>query len=161
MPAIETFGVTAALVATYLPGYVVTATSPVTTAQQTTITGHIAAEECGYLHSIGLDPETLAADTTTQVYSMMQRLIALGVAHDVAVSWEGAFRVPEGAMERRRQYDARREEIRERIASLGDGRPAGDSAAGSVSSHVSMRERIDAGTRTLGLAARLAMRREV
>lgn len=161
MATIETFGVDAAMVATYLPGYVVTASSPVTTTQITTIIGHVAAVECAYLTSVGIVPAELVALTSSQGYALMQRLIALGAAHDVATSWEGSFRVPEGAQERRRQYETTRDEYRARLASLGDARPTGDGAPGITSTHVSMATRIAAANKSLPLASRLAMRREV
>jgi len=159
--AIETFGVDSTVIARYAPAYVTGAGTPVTSTQLTALITDTAAVECAYLHSIGITPATLAAQTDTQGYRLIQRLIALGVCVDLIGSWEGAFRNPELARLRREQYDAQRAEIRERIASLGDARPLGDGAPGAVSSHVTMRSRITTALENAPLRQRLAYRGEV
>lgn len=161
MDEIVTFGVDATVIARYAPGYTTGASTPVTATQLTALITDVAAVECGYLQSIGVDPSALVLETATNGYRMVQRLIALGVAADMVASWEGAFRSPELARIRREQYDATRAEIRARIASLGSARPLGPTAPGAVQSHVTLRTEISAALEDAPLRQRLAYRGEV
>lgn len=163
MATVSTFGVNAAVVRRYSGAYVVGANTPVTTDMLAELISDAAAVECAYLDSIGGSgyAATLAADSSTQVYRLVQQLIARVVAVDLATSWEGAGRHPEIIGARRSELEAMRKEYRERIASLGDGRPTGDNAPGLVRSHVTMRSSITEALRTAPLSARLAWKREV
>jgi len=127
--AVPDFGVTAALVAAESGmGAATFGASSIPTSSQVDVwINEESAYLAGLLRSLGLDPASVDADTTTEVYAMSKRYVTLAVAVRVVrireVDGNSAL-----VSSLRNERDAIRQAMLERPANLGDGQPTSDAA---------------------------------
>ena len=125
--AVPDFGVTASLVAAESGmGAATFGASSIPTSSQVDVwIEEESGEWAAFIQSLGLDPASVAADTSTQVYLISRRCITLAVAVRAArireVDGNSAF-----VSDMRRERDEKMQRLMNRPASFGDGQPRAD-----------------------------------
>jgi hypothetical protein len=155
MATIATFGVVVSDIAGRAHRLAITAdTSPNSTVVGEMITER-GAEISAALRDMGVDVDTVSADSTLQVYQIARRWIIYGVAADVLLARDRTSTDLADAYERRTSeaWDRLSTEVSRMLA---DGRPINDGAANLPASHVTRADEIESAIEVQGLGQRLA-----
>lgn len=155
MATIATFGVVVSDIAGRAHRLDITATtSPSSTVVDEMITER-GAELSAALRDMGVDVDTVSADSTLQVYQIARRWIIYAVAADVLLARDRTSTDLADAYERRTRetWDRLSSEVSRMLA---DGRPTNSGAANYPASHVTRESFIDDALDGQGLGQRLA-----
>lgn len=147
--AVVTFGVDSTLLQTYLPQINMTGANDIwTSARCTKLIRQKAATVCGMLVAAGIDPDTVAASTTSVEYENCQALIAMQVVVAMAYGTGGFGVGMEDALQ------DLRDEIRDLKARYTNrpkelGQEDASTSTPKVKTNVPTQEQVDDGTYTV------------
>lgn len=150
----STFGVVAADLSRYVHRLQFDADTSPTLTQAGEVIAERAAEWCAFLHSIGVDWESVAADATSQGYLMSRGWIGRAAAIDMHRA-KGITNT-ELAIALAEERDRLRDTMRDRVAEMGSARAASISAPNAPHTDIERATQVTAAQATRGIGARMA-----